>query len=415
MSGLSAQQKKWILIPALIVIGAAIVLFTGLMTAIAVLYGPAYAWRVLVYNEATIRDYERVFPMREIKNRPPVFYFKKAAQSLRIGTVTYSYPKGSTTTIDLEKFLVDSETTAFLVIKDDMILYERYPGGYSRDSINRSFSMAKSITSTLVGLALQDGFIRSLNDPIVTYLPELKGRGIDAMTVRDLLVMNSGIAFTLLPKDAFILSQPFYDEAVMYYLPDIRAHLLKLRSGKEPLGAYFLYDDYYPLLEAMIIERTAHRTLSSYAEEKLWGRIGAEFPASFSLNSEEDGLEQAASGFNARAIDFAKFGRLFLNNGMWEGRQVLPAEWVKEATSPDPADKRPWMSDQDWKEAGGFYKYHWWGMNNEDGTFDYTATGSPGGQIIYVSPRHRAIVVHNGAGGDPMVWAMIARSVIKNL
>src|SRR5512137_2472693 len=99
MSGLSAQQKKWILIPALIVIGAAIVLFTGLMTAIAVLYGPAYAWRVLVYNEATIRDYERVFPMREIKNRPPVFNFKKAAQSLRIGTVTYSYPKGSTTTI----------------------------------------------------------------------------------------------------------------------------------------------------------------------------------------------------------------------------------------------------------------------------------------------------------------------------
>ncbi|MBP7737774.1 MAG: serine hydrolase [Spirochaetes bacterium] len=415
MYGLSARQKIWILIPALTVIGAAIVLFAGLMTAIAVLYGPVYAWRVLVYNEATIRDHERVFPMREIKNRPPVFHFKKAAQSLRIGTVTYSYPKGSTTTIDLEKFLVDSGTTAFLVIQDDTILYERYPGGYSRDSINRSFSMAKSITSTLVGLALRDGFIRSLDDPIVSYLPELKGRGIDAMTVRDLLVMNSGIAFTLLPKDAFILSQPFYDEAVMYYLPDIRAHLLKLRAGKEPLGAYFLYDDYYPLLEAMIIERTAHRTLSSYAEEKLWGRIGAEFPASFSLNSEEDGLEQAASGFNARAIDFAKFGRLFLNNGIWEGRQVLPAGWVKEATSPDPADKRPWMSDQDWKLAGGFYKYHWWGMKNEDGTYDYTATGSPGGQIIYVSPRYRAIVVHNGTVGDPMVWAMIARSVIKNL
>ncbi len=111
--------------------------------------------------------------------------------------------------------------------------------------------MGKSITSTLVGLALQDGFIRSLDDPIVTYLPELKGREIDAMTVRDLLVMYSGIAFTLLPKDAFILFQPFYDEAVTYYLPDIRAHLLKLRAGKEPLGAYFLYDDYYPLQEAL--------------------------------------------------------------------------------------------------------------------------------------------------------------------
>ena len=415
MQTLSARWKRFILIPALAVIGVAVVLFAGLMTAIAVMYGPVYAYRVLVYNEATIRDYERVFPMREIKNRPPVFNFKKAAHPLAIHTVTYAYPKGGTTTIDFEKFLDDSETTAFLVIRDDTILYEKYLNGYSRDSINRSFSMAKSITATLVGLAVHDGFIRSLNDPIIAYLPELKGHGIDAMTVRDLLVMNSGIAFTLLPRDAFILSQPFYDEAVMYYLPNIRAHLMKLHAGKEPLGAYFLYDDYYPLLEAMIIERTAHKTLSAYAAEKLWSRIGAEFPASFSLNSAEDGLEQAASGFNARAIDFAKFGRLFLDDGVWEGRRVLPAGWVREATSPDPSDRRPWMSDRDWKDAGGYYKYHWWGMRNEDGTYDYTATGSPGGQIIYVSPRRRAIVVHNGASGDPMVWAMIARSIIKGL
>ncbi len=412
---LSERQKKRVLIGALIIIGVPVVLFLCLLSTIAIMYGPTYAYRVLIYNEATIEDYKRVFPARAVENQPPVFNFKIAAQPLKIGKVTYTYPPGNTTTIDFEPYLAQSDSTAFIVIKDDTILYEKYLNGYQRDSINRSFSMAKSITSTLVGLAIQDGYIHSINDTMITYLPELKDRGLDTMTIRDLLVMNSGVAFNLLPRDAFILTQPFYDEALMYYMPNSRAHVLKLHSGKEPVGAFFLYDDYYPLLEGMIIERASHKTVSAYTEEKLWRQLGMEFPASWSLDSEQHGFEQAASGFNARSIDFAKFGRLFLNDGRWEGKQILPAGWVKEATAPDPNDKRPWMNDQDWKNSGGYYKYHWWGIVNQGGTYDYTATGSPGGQIIYISPSHNAIVVHNGTSGDPMAWAMIARSIIHSL
>ncbi len=412
MPGISAKRKKLLLVAASVVIGVPVVLGILLLGTISVMYSPVYTYRLLVYMEPTIKDYDR-FPMREVANRPPVYNFKTAAQPVKIGKLTFEYPKGTTNTIDFEPFLAQSETRSILVIKNDTILYEKYLGGDARDSISKSFSMAKSVTSTLVGLAVQDGLFR-LNDPIVKYLPEMKGRGIDAMTVRDLLVMNSGIAFKLLPKDEFLLFQPFYGEAIQYYLPDIRSHLLKLGAGKEKIGEYFLYDDYYPLLEAMIIERTARKTLSAYAGEKLWSKIGAEFPASFSLN-DVDGLEQAASGFNARGIDLAKFGRLFLNDGAWEGTQVLPAGWVKEATAPDPADRRPWMNDPAWRDAGGYYKYHWWGMRNDDGTYDFTATGSPGAQIIYVSPGRRAIVVHQGTGSDPMTWAMIARAIIRDL
>jgi CubicO group peptidase (beta-lactamase class C family) len=415
MSGSPAKWKRGLLFAVCIILGVPLVLFLGLMATIAIMYGPTYAYRVLVYNEATIQDYQRVFPSRAVSNQPPSFDFSRTKQPLQLGLVSFTYPADSTRTIDFEPYLAQSDSTAFIVIKDDTILYEKYLNGYSRDSMQRSFSMAKSITSTLVGLAVQDGYIHSLDDTMVGYLPELKGRGLDEMTIRDLLLMNSGVAFNLLPKDAFILSQPFYDEALMYYLPDTRSHILKLHAGKEPLGAYFLYDDYYPLLEALIIERTSHKTISAYTEEKLWRQLGMEYPASWSLDSEQDGFEQAASGFNARAIDFARFGRLFLNDGRWEGRQILPAGWVREATSPDSSDKRPWMNDRDWKDAGGYYKYHWWGIVNEDGTYDYTATGSPGGQIIYISPSHNAIVVHNGASGDPMVWAMIARSIIHGL
>ncbi len=415
MSGSSAKWKRGLVIAVCIIVGVPLVLFLGLMATIAIMYGPTYAYRVLVFNEATIQDYQRVFPSRAVSNQPPAFNFARTEQPLQIGRLSFTYPAGNTRTIDFEPYLAQSDSTAFIVIKDDTVLYEKYLNGYSRDSVQRSFSMAKSITSTLVGLAVQDDYIHSLDDKVIDYLPELKGRGLDEMTIRDLLVMNSGVAFNLLPRDAFILSQPFYDEALMYYLPDTRSHILKLHAGREPLGAYFLYDDYYPLLEALIIERTSHKTISAYTEEKLWRQLGMEYPACWSLDSEQDGFEQAASGFNARAIDFAKFGRLFLNGGKWEGGQILPAGWVSEATSPDPSDKRPWMNDRDWKDAGGYYKYHWWGIVNEDGTYDYTATGSPGGQIIYISPSHNAIVVHNGASGDPMVWAMIARSIVHGL
>jgi len=416
VSELQMKRKKgpWKLL-LLLLFGLPVLAFVGLLATIALRYGPEYAWRVLVYNEASILDYKRVFPSRVIANGPPVFNFKTASKPVEIGKLSYSYPVGKTTTIDFEPYLASSDSTAFILIKDDTILYEKYLGGYKRDSVERSFSMAKSITSTLVGLAVSDGFIKGLDDRIVAYLPELRGRGLDAMTLRDLLVMNSGVAFTLLPRDAFILSQPFYDEALMYYLPDTRSQVLKLHSGKEAIGAYFLYDDYYPLLEALIVERTSGKTLSAYAEERLWKRLGMEFPASWSLDSERDGLEQAASGFNARAIDFAKFGRLFLNDGVWEGSQVLPRGWVKDATSPDPEDRRPWLDDQDWKDAGGYYKFHWWGLRNPDGSYDYAATGSPGGQLIFVSPVSKAIVVHNGKSGDPMVWAMIARALIHGL
>ncbi len=415
MSSSPAKWKRGLLIAVCIILGVPLVLFLGLLATIAIMYGPTYAYRVLVYNEATIQDHQRVFPSKAVSNQPPVFNFAEAEHPLQIGELTFTYPTGKTRTIDFESYLEQSNSTAFIVIKDDAVLYEKYMNDHSRDSVQRSFSMAKSITSTLVGLAVQDGYIHSLDDKMVGYLPELKGRGLDEMTIKDLLVMNSGIAFNLLPKDAVRLSQPVSAEALMYSLPDTRSHILKLHAGREPVGAYFLYDDYHPLLEALIIERTSHKTISAYTEEKLWRQLGMEYPASWSLDSEQCGFEQAASGFNARAIDFAKFGRLFLKDGMWEGRQILPIGWVKEATSPDPNDKRPWMNDPDWKNAGGYYKYHWWGIVNHDGSYDYTATGSPGGQIIYISPSHNAIVVHNGASGDPMVWAMIARSIIQGL
>jgi CubicO group peptidase (beta-lactamase class C family) len=138
-----------------------------------------------------------------------------------------------------------------------------------------------------------------------------------------------------------------------------------------------------------------------------------EYPATWSLDSEKTRFEKMESGINARAIDFAKFGSLFLHNGNWHGQQLISEDWVLESTAPDPDDHRPWRVYGDWKDAEGYYKYMWWGRLNDDGTYDYAAQGHLG-QWIYVSPDEDMVIVRFGAdNGDVDSWADIFRSLIE--
>jgi CubicO group peptidase (beta-lactamase class C family) len=398
----------------LITVSVLIALVLGYLGALVIARGPVYTYRVLVYGESTIADYTRVFPSRSIENQALAFHFKAADQTANISNLTYTWAGKTIEIKDFEKFLEQSSTTAMIIVKNDQLLYEKYFNGYKRDSINRSFSTAKSFTSTLIGLAVHDGYIHSIEDPIITYLPEIKGRGLDTMTIRDIMLMNSGIPWTNY-SDGCTLFYPFYnDDSLWYYLPDMRAQALSVHSGTGPIGSTFNYHNGYPQLEGIILERTTHKTPSAYMEEKLWKPLGMEYSASWSLDSQESGFEQMGGGINARSIDFAKFARLFLNDGYWNGKQILPTGWVKEATAPDPSDSRPFKTYPVWQDMGGYYRYHWWGMRNNDGTYDYAALGHHG-QTIYVSPSNKAIVVRNGANGDAQEWAMIARSVIQSL
>ncbi len=298
--------------------------------------------------------------------------------------------------MELEEFLQSTNTTSFIVIKDDAILYEGYFNGYERDSIVTSFSVAKSFTSALVGMAIDDGYIGSVDDRMIDYLPELKGRGFDELTIRHVLLMSSGIQYLTddeLPplKEIF----QFTDEGMSYTYPDRRSLVLQVKPDGKPLGSEFNYNNYYPILLGMILERTTGHSPSEYLQEKIWQPLGMEYPASWSVDNEKDGMELMESGINARAIDFAKFGRLFLNNGNWNGTQIIPSDWVIESTSPDPKDDRVWHSYAEWKEANGYYKYQWWGRTNPDGSYHYTALGHLG-QFVFVAPQENMIIVRFG-------------------
>ena len=204
---------------------------------------------------------------------------------------------------DFDAFLAKNRTQAFIVIQDDAILYEQYFNGASRDSIVTSFSTAKSFTSTLIGIAISEGYIHSVDDPITDYLPELAERdpAFANITIRDLLMMSSGIKYVEFP---FVNG----DDAKTYYYPDLRQLALEDTHIVGLPGEQFHYNNYHPLLLGMILERATGTSVANYLQEKIWKPVGMEYPGSWSLD--EHGFEKMESGINARAIDFAKFGRL---------------------------------------------------------------------------------------------------------
>jgi CubicO group peptidase (beta-lactamase class C family) len=364
--------------------------------------------------ESTVKDYER-FPQRAISNAASAFHFKQNLSPKLFQTIEYR-SDGGLKQMGFEDFLQSTETTSFIVIKDDAILYEGYFNGYNRDSIVTSFSVAKSFTSTLIGIAIDEGYIGSVDDLMITYIPELKGKGFDGLTIRHLLTMSSGIQYLTddeLPplKEVF----QFTDDGMSYSYPDRRNLILQVKPDGKPLGSEFNYSNYNTLLLGMILERTTGRSPSEYLQEKIWKPLGMEYPASWSLESEKTGFELVISGINARAIDFAKFGRLFLNNGNWNGAQIISSDWISESTSPDPNDHRVWHSDTYWKDLNGYYKYQWWGRLNPDGTYHYTALGKFG-QFIFVAPQENMIIVRFGMDeGGVDDWMSVFQTITANV
>ena len=283
-------------------------------------YPAEYVNRLLRWGDADVYDYQK-FPERRLENSGSPFEFSLSLDEERIRT-QFELASGMD---DFDSFLEKNRTQAFIVIQDDAILYEQYFNGASRDSIVTSFSTAKSFASTLIGIAISEGYIHSVDDPITEYLPELAERdpAFANITIRNLLMMSSGIKYAEFP---FVNG----DDAKTYYYPDLRQLALEDTKITCSPGEHFLYNNYHPLLLGLIIERTTGTPVAAYLQEKIWTPIGMEFDGSWSLD--EAGFEKMESGINARAIDFAKFGRLFLHDGNWNGAQVVPSEWVAEAT-----------------------------------------------------------------------------------
>jgi CubicO group peptidase (beta-lactamase class C family) len=166
----------------------------------------------------------------------------------------------------------------------------------------------------------------------------------------------------------------------------------------------------------MILERTTHRRPSQYLQEKIWKPIGTEYPATWSIDSAKDDFELTPILLNARAIDLAKFGRLYLNKGSWNGKQIVPEQWVSESTTKDANDHRPWETFSRWQEDGGYYKYFWWGVMRSDGDYSYMGIGTYG-QFIFVSPKTKVVIVRTADddGIEPWQWREVFENIAEQI
>jgi CubicO group peptidase (beta-lactamase class C family) len=342
------------------------------------------------------RSMEQVLPYRVVRAATP-FEFSRAERPLDI---RYTF-NGETRRLD--EFLERATATGLLVIKDDQIIMERYFHGADATTRHTSWSVAKSFVATLVSIAFKEGRIRSLDDPITDYVPDLKGSAYEGVPIRHVLQMSSGVDFdeNYVSRHSDI-SRLF----IKVYVLGQRIDRVMHDYGRErPSGEMLHYISVDTQALGMMLQRLYGKSLSAVLEEKLWQPLGMEGDAYWNIDQpSEDGMEMAFCCLNARLRDFAKLGRLYLHQGNWNGIQLLPEGWVAEATTPAGPHLEPGVSPYDYGARG--YQYQWWVW--EGYQREYFAAGV-WGQYVYISEPDNLIIARTSV--DPDFRANLPESI----
>jgi len=337
----------------------------AIFSGYAVVSGKTYLFKAVWYNFAGIDDYK-------------IFSNDTVATSLaQPWPLAQNYNRVNSPD-DLSGLLKKLKTIAVVVIRNDSLLYEKYWDGYSDSSWSGSFSMAKSITSLLVGAAIKEGKIKSVDETVSTYLPGFS-EGLGAkLKIRDLLTMSSGSDW----DEAY--ANPFSVTTEAYYGSNVQRTAMKVKIIKEP-GTYHDYKSGDTELLGMIVEKVTGKSLSQYASEKLWKPLGAEHPALWSTDK-KDGVEKAFCCFNSNARDFARIGQLMLDSGRWKGNEIIDRDYYLRSVTPC---KIPDESGRPCEDYG----YQWW-ISPADSHIFY-ARGILG-QYIIVIPSRKMVIVRLG-------------------
>ncbi len=342
--------------------------------------------RFFIYNFADLNDHKK-FPKRDIEKSNLPFYFHHKINPNYASSKISIPTNGKNKNYLFEDYLKINNTVAFIIIKKDTIVYEKYFDGYDKESIVPSFSMAKSVVSMLIGCAIDDGLIKSIDEPITNYLPEFKKNGFEKVTISHLLNMTSGINF----NESYY--NPFGNAASIYYGRNLKKEMLKLKLNPNNTNSFSYSSGDTQLLGLILESSLKGKKISNYLEEKIWKPIGMEYNASWSLDK-KSGLEKTFCCLNSVALDYAKLGRLYLKKGNWNGKQILSKEWIEKTTKSANNRSGVW-----------YYQNHWWISDKEEMSF--RAEGILG-QYIYVNPKTETIIVRLGRNyGKNVGWNSI--------
>ena len=361
-----------------ILIGIVIIILLGL-----VIYGPK---AIRVYNVVHLFDQDKI--VNNFINMDKVFPSKpiKASSNPHIFNVrTFDLPEFyelEGKQHNLAEALDYFKSDGLIVLQNADLIYENYWQGNSQNQPHISWSVAKSFLSALIGIAYHDGLIEDLNDPITKYLEDFQATGYANIPVKDILQMSSGIIFNEdyadynsdINKFARALAQG----------TSMRDFAKKLENGKEP-GTFNHYVSIDTQMLAMLLEEVTGKTVSQNLEEKIWTKIGMENDAYYMVD--DTGMEWALGGLNATLRDYAKFGLLYLNKGAWNGKQIVPEDWVNASHSLKEPHLQP--GDNELSSNTWGYGYQWWVPGFPE--TDYLAAGIYN-QYIYIDPITKVVI-----------------------
>lgn len=340
----------------------------------------------------TFRHIDRLFPVHVVKHGPDVLALPPAAKHLpRIEFISGGKP------YDLIDYMALNRVTGLLVLKDGKIAYEDYEMGNTPSTRWMSMSMVKTITSSLAGAAIRQGYIHGIDDPVTRYVAKLKGSAYDGVSIRYLLEMASGVkwdeTYTNPASDRRRMLAAQIDQrpgAIM----DLMA---KLPRAGAP-GTIWNYSTGETFVAGAVVRAAVGRSLAEYLSERIWTKAGMEADATWWLES-PDGLEIGGSGLSATLRDYGRFGLFLMHDGVAKGERILPEGWVREAGGS--------------KTIGGNvvdYGYLTWPLAATPGSVNDGAFQALGiyGQHIYVNPRERVVIVVWGAQPKPTDKEVIA-------
>jgi len=342
------------------------------------------------YRVGAFSHLDQLYSTRKVARSTVPWAFKYANAPLR-------YPwRGQPSSLD--DYLARNPVTGLLIARDDMILVERYQ--YARTDRDRlvSQSMVKSIAGVLVGLAIADGAIQSVDDTVETYVPGFKGTEYGKTPLRELLHMASGVDFGEQRDGGRDLNRLWIDLVLGVGHKGSAASITQFNRRVAPPGTRFHYASIEPDVLGQVLRHVLNRPLSQYLSEKVWEPIGAEAEATWLLDAE--GCEVPHFGFSAVLRDWARLARLLAHDGTWEGKQVIPVSWMRDATTLRPADA--YLAPGRATPHFG-YGYLLWLLPGERRQF---ALLGANGQRIYIDPTSKLVMVQTALEEGAEVWSL---------
>ena len=315
-------------------------------------------------RDAAFRQLDKLAPNRVVKAGGVVHQFGQGA-ALRLD-------------LDIDKFMASQRNAGLIVIQDNKVRFEKYALDYDAHGRWTSFSVAKSLTSTMVGAAVRDGFIKSLDDKVSAYIPDLRGSVYDDVTVRQLLTMTSGVKWNedyTDPKSdvaQFSLQKP--EPGV-----DLTVSYMRRLKREAPAGTKWVYKTGETNLIGVLVSSATHRKLAEYLSEKVWRPYGMEQDAFWITDA--TGHEISGCCLSAELRDYARFGQFIMDGAVAGGKRIVPDDWLAQAT----------VKQADIAQPGRGYGFQWW--TNDDGSF---AAQGIFGQGIFIDPRRHLIIASNG-------------------